>query len=120
MPWEILLHWGDNAIQVVQQARPEVLGDYNQNGKVDAADYVVWRKLLGPGALPNEGGVSNNLVDEADYQFWRSRFGATAETPPGVGSMVSSVPDPSTCALLLLGVLPTLISHRRRRSHSAH
>ena len=62
---------GDQAIQVVQQAEPVVLGDYSQNGTVDAADYVLWRKLVGTGALPNEGGVSNNLVDDADYKFWR-------------------------------------------------
>ncbi len=73
---------GDKAIPVVQQAEPIALGDYNQNGTVDAADYVLWRKLVGTGALPNEGGVSNNLVDEADYQFWRWRLrsGGAART----------------------------------------
>jgi hypothetical protein len=99
---------GDKAIQVVQQAETVVLGDYNQNGRVDAADVVLWRKKVGTGALANEGGVSNNLVDEADYKFWRSRFGAKAETPPDIGPMVSSVPEPSSFILLTIGALAAL------------
>ena len=55
-----------------------VPGDYNQNGTVDAADYVIWRKKVGPGSLQNEGGISPGFVDAADYNFWRSRFGATS------------------------------------------
>jgi hypothetical protein len=95
-------------IQVVQQAEPVVPGDYNQNGTVDAADYVLWRKKLGPGALANEGGVSNNAVDEADYRFWRSRFGATVTNPPVIGSPPSTVPEPSAFLLVTIGALAAL------------
>jgi hypothetical protein len=107
-----------DVIHLVQQAEPAVLGDYSQNGTVDAADYIIWRKLLGPGALPNEGGVSNNLVDEADYQFWRSRFGYSAgprfDSPfPGT----AAVPEPAECILLMIGALATLLRHGRRRSN---
>jgi hypothetical protein len=107
---------GDQAIQVVQQARPEVPGDYNQNGTVDTADYVLWRKLEGPGGLPNEGGVSNNLVDRADYRFWRSRFGSKAESAPHIAPWpgASSVPEPSAFVFLAIGVLAHL-AHRVRR-----
>jgi uncharacterized membrane protein len=38
-------------------------GDYNNDGAVDAADYVVWRK--------NDG-------TQAGFDLWRTRFGATA------------------------------------------
>jgi hypothetical protein len=107
---------GNKPIHVVQQAEPIVQGDYNQNGAVDAADYVLWRKKVGPGALANEGGVSNNLVDAADHQFLRSRFGAKAEASILIGSTAASVPEPSACTLLLLGVVATLVSHRRRHS----
>jgi hypothetical protein len=98
----------DKPIHVVQQAEPVVLGDYNENGTVDAADYVIWRKFLGPGALPNEGGVSNNLVDEADYKFWRSQFGAQAEGRFFVSPSASAVPEPSAFFLLIIGALAAL------------
>ena len=45
-----------------------VLGDYNDNGVVDAADYVLWRN--DPTSLENEG-ASPGMVDQADYTFWR-------------------------------------------------
>jgi hypothetical protein len=53
-------------------------GDYNNNGFVDAADYVVWRKTLGQSVLnPGDGadGDESLTIDEGDYDFWRARFG---------------------------------------------
>jgi hypothetical protein len=96
---------GNKAIQVVQQAEPAVLGDYNQNGTVDTADYVLWRNRVGTGALANEGGVSNNLVDQADYEFWHSRFGAKAGIVPDIGPVAASVPEPSALIIAALGAL---------------
>ena len=45
-------------------------GDYNNNGAVDAADYVVWRD---GGPLQNET-ASIGTVDQADYDEWRRRL----------------------------------------------
>ncbi|HJQ80264.1 MAG TPA: hypothetical protein VJ828_09930 [Lacipirellulaceae bacterium] len=44
-------------------------GDFNRDGRVDAADYVVWRR--------NPSG--NTFVDTTNYETWRSNFGRTAE-----------------------------------------
>ena len=55
-----------------------VPGDYNNNGIVDAADYVVWRKYQGTThALANDpiGGT----IGAAQYTTWRANFGK----PPG-------------------------------------
>jgi hypothetical protein len=64
-------------------------GDYNSNGSVDAADYVLWRKTLGSttmlaadGSGPSTG-VPNGVVDSFDYTFWSANFGASS---PGSGS----------------------------------
>jgi fibronectin-binding autotransporter adhesin len=91
-----------------------VPGDYNQNGIVDAADYVVWRKNIGPGSLQNEGGISPGTVDSADYSFWRSRFGAAS----GAGAALdrAAVPEPGSALLLVLafmGLTSFLAVHRR-------
>jgi hypothetical protein len=49
-------------------------GDYNNNGTVDAADYVVWRKNLNqPVTLPND--PTPGMVDTSDYNVWRGNFG---------------------------------------------
>lgn len=45
-------------------------GDYNANGVVDSADYVLWRK--NPGAY---GGTP------AGYNVWRANYGATSSGP---------------------------------------
>jgi len=45
--------------------------DYNSNGYVDAADYVLWRK---GGPLANEVDTPGT-VNAADYTEWRKRFG---------------------------------------------
>jgi subtilisin family serine protease/formylglycine-generating enzyme required for sulfatase activity len=54
-----------------------VPGDYNGNGVVDAADYVVWRDTLdSPGQLAADGD-RNGVTDQADYILWKSNFGNT-------------------------------------------
>jgi hypothetical protein len=92
-----------------------VPGDYNGNGIVDAADYVLWRNTLTQPVSPGTGadGNSNGMVDEADYQFWRGRFGNTA----GVGSGVmatAAVPEPSSM-LLVFTVLVAAICRSWQR-----
>jgi PEP-CTERM motif len=59
------------------------LGDYNQNGTVDAADYVIWRKTLGSSedfrANGNNEGDSEDFIDGADYDVWAENFGLGGE-----------------------------------------
>jgi hypothetical protein len=98
---------------VTVSAPPRVLGDYNGNGAVDAADYVVWRK---GGPLQNEG-VGVGVVDQEDYTFWRSRFGATSGSGAALGTV--GVPEPNTITLFALALLTfvprcrsTVVAHR--------
>jgi hypothetical protein len=71
-----------------------VPGDYNGNGTVDAADYVLWRK---GGPLQNEVDTPGT-VNAADYTAWRARFGNI--TGSGSGLEGTAVPEASTLALL--------------------
>jgi hypothetical protein len=51
-------------------------GDYNQNGVVDAADYVAWRNTLGQsGSGLGADGNGNGRIDAGDYAVWRAHFG---------------------------------------------
>jgi hypothetical protein len=61
-------------------------GDYNGNGIVSAADYVVWRKLFGA-TVPAYSGPDGNgdtSVDDVDYTVWTENYGE--ELSPGAGS----------------------------------
>jgi hypothetical protein len=59
------------------QPPPELPGDYNSSRRVDAADYVVWRKTLGQSVTPYSGadGNGNGRIDDADYGVWRAYSG---------------------------------------------
>ena len=58
-------------------------GDYNGNGVVDAADYVVWRKGLG------------TTFTQTHYEIWRTHFGQSA----GSAVSLASVPEPASFTL---------------------
>ena len=78
-------------------------GDYNGNGVVDTADYVVWREAQSQGLTSlNNRGPFTGPVGPNDYNFWRSRFGLTS----GSGSAVSSavVPEPSTWMFVVVAI----------------
>jgi hypothetical protein len=54
-----------------------LVGDYNGNGIVDAADYIVWRKNQGTThMLPNDS--IGGTIGAAQYDQWRAHFGQTA------------------------------------------
>jgi hypothetical protein len=70
----------------LQPILPAFFGDYNQNGVVDAADYTVWRNMLGTSGLtPYSGadGSGDGAIGPEDYGVWKSHFG---QTLPGAGS----------------------------------
>jgi hypothetical protein len=65
-----------------------LFGDYNRNGTVDAADYIVWRKTLGTNVSPpftGADGDGDGVIDADDHGVWRAHFGQTVP-PPGAGS----------------------------------
>jgi hypothetical protein len=79
-------------------ALPNLPGDYNGDGTVDAADYVVWRDT--------DGG-------QAGYDTWRANFGNSIG--PGTGSdALTTVPEPGTSALILI-LIGSLLHRRIRR-----
>jgi hypothetical protein len=95
-------------------------GDYNNNGVVDTADYVLWRD---GGALANDPTPGNQ---PGDYGVWRANFGSTSVSAPSTlvsGAVVyvssaaaSAVPEPSTVLLVGMGLAVVAGIHRRKKS----
>jgi hypothetical protein len=89
-------------------------GDYNHDGEVNAADYTVWRNLLGE---TGEGLIAddnhNNVVDINDYLLWRENFGLThADLFSGGSSSLSQVPEPASLVLAGLVISALLVARR--------
>jgi hypothetical protein len=85
-------------------------GDYNGDGTVGSADYVVWRESLGQQVAVYSGadGSGNGVVDQADYDFWRARFGATLAGGSGSGAALAAVPEPGAALLAVFAALGVL------------
>jgi hypothetical protein len=96
-----------DAQTMVTQLFRTVAGDFNLDGYVDQADYVVWRKYEGQsGATFAQGDANfNGTVGLDDLQLWRSNFGFARQAISGSGSSLSAgaVPEPVSCCLAVLG-----------------
>jgi hypothetical protein len=102
-----------------------VLGDYNRNSVVDAADYIVWRKMSGMAGtgLAADGsgpaGLPDGVVDQHDYDLWSANFG-NAVSGGGASDLISSVPEPGHMMLMLSACAWMLAARRRRPPVEAH
>ena len=93
-------------------------GDYNHNGKVDAADYLIWRNMVGKTGLALAAdGSGNGIVDSADYGLWKANFGTAAGNGAGSDTVAGgTVPEPATAFLLAIGgTLAILARHLRQK-----
>jgi hypothetical protein len=105
---------GTGFLQVL--ATPPVLaGDYNGNGKVDSADYTIWRNTFGSRTSLAADGDRDNIVDQGDYLVWKNHFGNTA----AVGAVDSNaIPEPGSIVLITVALAAAAV-HRRRRPSAA-
>jgi len=91
-------------------------GDFNDDGRVDAADYTVWRNNLGTdhilGGHGDENGDSFDVVDEDNYTLWKANFGHVS---PDIGMASVSAPEPGALGLLAAGSLGLVVLRRRQR-----
>lgn len=92
-------------------------GDYNSDGVIDVADYIVWRKTFSQTASPAGVGADGNTdgtINDGDYTLWTQRFGGAIAS--GAGGGPGAIPEPSTLILALLACTSVSIV-RRRVSH---
>lgn len=70
-------------------------GDFNFNGVVDAADYLVWRKANGT---------------QTSFDVWRAHFGQNAGSDAASGAS-AAILEPASQLMLIVGLL-AVIPHR--------
>jgi hypothetical protein len=95
---DLAADWAEANIEFLF-TEPGLLGDYNGNGTVDAADYTVWRKMLGQSGpdLAADGNGDDQITSE-DYFVWRENFGTSGGS---MGGGSASVPEPGSAALVV-------------------
>jgi endoglucanase len=93
---------------------PDPPGDFNRDGTVDAADYVVWRHTLGQYVPLGSGadGDRDGLIDDDDYSFWTTNFGATFGSGARAQS-ATTVPEPSAASMMSFAALAIVVAQRR-------
>jgi hypothetical protein len=97
--WKV--QYEPNSVQLT--VVPALEGDFNRNGSVDAADYVVWRK--------NGGSFE-------DYNIWQANFGQATGGALDSRDGLNAVPEPAAASLLvaaITGLLTTSTRFSRRR-----
>jgi hypothetical protein len=92
----IFVHGAAYVFEVTRSLLP---GDFNTDGTVDAADYIVWRNGL------------RASYTQTDYDIWRANFGRSAAdialgaTTGSSSSATPAVPEPNGLSLLALGLI---------------
>jgi hypothetical protein len=95
------LMWHLSQLYTTGVLRVALAGDFNLDGTVNAADYVVWRKNV------------NGVYTQSDFDMWRAHFGLPVGSGAGEDSN-ANVPEPAGTLALILRILATRIVIPRR------
>ena len=77
-----------------------LVGDYNHDNIVDAADYSVWRDTFGSTTNLAADGDGSGKVDAGDFTVWKNYFA----TGSGGGGALFAVPEPTAATLAIFAM----------------
>jgi T5SS/PEP-CTERM-associated repeat protein len=100
LAWDTSQLYIDGTLRIASADLP---GDFNHDGKVDAADYVAWRKT----GIDGQDGCNT----------WRANFGATLNSGSGVVNSANlygpEVPEPASIFLFASFAAVGVLRHRQ-------
>jgi hypothetical protein len=91
---------GHSGIFVADVSPAGLLGDFDDDGRVDGQDFLLWQR-----------GQSPNPFSSADLADWQANFGTT----PSLDAVSSAVPEPTTLALTTFFAVALATGRRRQR-----
>ncbi len=97
----------DAIIHVVSQLSD---ADFDDSGRVDGEDFLIWQRGLGVGTTHGEGDADlDGMVDDYDLQIWEAQYGSFSPSP------ITAVPEPTTFAVIttFLALAQTLTRRSR-------
>ncbi|BBO32778.1 dockerin type I domain-containing protein [Lacipirellula parvula] len=85
-------------VRVVRVAAPAD-SDFNDDGIVNGADFLIWQRNFGGAGTPTTGDAnSDGIVDAGDLSLWKSHFGGAPSL-----QVATVVPEPACLFLALSG-----------------
>jgi hypothetical protein len=112
-PYEIGFRFASEGPNFIRHG-PLWPGDYTLGGVVNEQDHDLWQARFGLSGEFQADGNNDGIVDAADYVVWRKNSDRQRElsslTP------VSQAPEPSTVTLGLVCLLVALLPKRRRQN----
>lgn len=97
---------------------PASSADYNDDGQVDGADFLLWQRTLGQTVTASTGadGSGNGVIDRLDLAVWTSHYSQTAVVPAGQPAS-TAVPEPASMMAAIIGAAVLLIHGLTSRRH---
>ena len=92
-----------------------LLGDFNHDGVVNAADYTVWRDSEGQEIAAGAGADHDfdGMVTASDHEVWAANYGRSFSALASLG-----VPEPVSAGLTALACVLGWAPQSRRRCHA--
>jgi hypothetical protein len=106
------LQWGTLQSSTALSLFIGIPGDYNLDGVVNTADYVVWRKTNGQQNVivgQSADGNRDGRIDDLDYGVWKFHFGELVDS----ASLNSQATVPEPAPILLVGIISFLMARHR-------
>jgi hypothetical protein len=94
-PSNLSFRWGSQMALNAVGGGGNPVGDYNDNGTVDAADYTRWRDALGTMTMLDNDPIGGE-IDNDQYVQWVNNFGMTGGSDPtqaNIDAIVDAIND---------------------------